>query len=741
MRRSILAFFVLLTAATPAAATSWEGGGPELGWVTALLRPFGPDGPLYAGTYGGGIWRSDDDGARWSEATDDARDAVVWNLAIGDDANRSLYAATEDRDLLRSENFSSRWSLANTGLDAPLLPGVFDVAVFPEEPTRIAAATGSGARISRTRGDAWADTLRVGPIVPVRAVEILPDEPNTVYYLAPGELGYQRGSRGIVQSFDAGLPGGTAFFDFAPWPGDPSRFVVADFDGTVWSFKTPGFSALGTSRGAPRPDHFYRVDVSESPEGPVIRVGSDRGLYVSTDEGNVWDVQARGSSAMHAEVWEVMVDDPASGVVWLGSFRDGVLRAVPGLARWQERNTGLRAAWVRGVDLHDGILLAATQHGRLFRRAVDGTTWDDVTGDLDVPSLTTIAIAPAGTWIVGSSDGPWVSDDEGTTWSRAAVPAGVTRLNAIVVAAAGRLLAASDDGLLESLDAGRAWSHVAGLDARGTATAVTFRDGWTAVGFSPIGGDPGGVFVDRDGAGFVALDVGSGIRPRGLAFAPDGGFTLVVVRAGAGSANLLRITDLETPSPQISTGRVGPAGQTVLPSALVAVPATRRLVAATAAHGVFVSDDAGLTWTPRNGGLVTLRCEDLAVDGARVAVGTFARGAWTRTFDDLVALDDAGPDDAAPVRVDRLFAPAPNPFNPRTTLRWQQTEAVDVTVEVFDLRGRRVATLWESRLQPGRHQVTWDGADAAGRPVASGTYVARVQLGQRSLTAPLTLVR
>ncbi len=65
---------------------------------------------------------------------------------------------------------------------------------------------------------------------------------------------------------------------------------------------------------------------------------------------------------------------------------------------------------------------------------------------------------------------------------------------------------------------------------------------------------------------------------------------------------------------------------------------------------------------------------------------------------------------------------APNPFNPRTTVRYSVPEAADITLVVHDAQGREVATLVTGPRDAGMHQVVWDGRSSDGLKVASGTY-------------------
>lgn len=83
----------------------------------------------------------------------------------------------------------------------------------------------------------------------------------------------------------------------------------------------------------------------------------------------------------------------------------------------------------------------------------------------------------------------------------------------------------------------------------------------------------------------------------------------------------------------------------------------------------------------------------------------------------------------------------PNPFNPATRLAFELAAESHVRLEVFDLRGRRVAGLLDESRPAGHHAVTWQARHDDGRGLASGVYVARLQAGDRCLTRRLTLVR
>ena len=79
----------------------------------------------------------------------------------------------------------------------------------------------------------------------------------------------------------------------------------------------------------------------------------------------------------------------------------------------------------------------------------------------------------------------------------------------------------------------------------------------------------------------------------------------------------------------------------------------------------------------------------------------------------------------------------PNPFNPTTTIAFGIPESGKVTLEVFDVLGRKVATLINGENKvAGRHTVNFDAQN-----LASGMYIYRLQAGNSIITKKLTLIK
>lgn len=76
----------------------------------------------------------------------------------------------------------------------------------------------------------------------------------------------------------------------------------------------------------------------------------------------------------------------------------------------------------------------------------------------------------------------------------------------------------------------------------------------------------------------------------------------------------------------------------------------------------------------------------------------------------------------------------PNPFATSTTVAFTLARGGAVRVALYDALGRRVRALVDGSLAAGAHEVTWDGADDAGRPVPPGLFACRVASAEGSAT-------
>jgi FlgD Ig-like domain len=76
--------------------------------------------------------------------------------------------------------------------------------------------------------------------------------------------------------------------------------------------------------------------------------------------------------------------------------------------------------------------------------------------------------------------------------------------------------------------------------------------------------------------------------------------------------------------------------------------------------------------------------------------------------------------------VTALMQNAPNPFRATTDVRFTLATRGTVSLEVFDLGGRHVATIADREFEPGTHTVAWAGRGTRGDLAPAGIYFYRM---------------
>ena len=71
----------------------------------------------------------------------------------------------------------------------------------------------------------------------------------------------------------------------------------------------------------------------------------------------------------------------------------------------------------------------------------------------------------------------------------------------------------------------------------------------------------------------------------------------------------------------------------------------------------------------------------------------------------------------------------PNPFNPETSIKYTIPQAGRVTIQVFDVTGKEVATLVDNEVQAGSYETHWFGRDNNGFGVSTGVYILKMTSG------------
>jgi hypothetical protein len=161
--------------------------------------------------------------------------------------------------------------------------------------------------------------------------------------------------------------------------------------------------------------------------------------------------------------------------------------------------------------------------------------------------------------------------------------------------------------------------------------------------------------------------------------------------------------------------------------------------------------EAGTTvWN--NDGTV-LDVSDSTVTQNRVAVvGLYSR-AYPYITQDGYKLLDAGinwvlnistnienPVSAVPDKFE-LVQNFPNPFNPSTTIKYDLTKSGEVSLQIYNILGERVATLYNGSQKAGTYTLVWQGIDSRGRSLPSGIYICQLRTDYATKSIKMMLLK
>ena len=199
---------------------------------------------------------------------------------------------------------------------------------------------------------------------------------------------------------------------------------------------------------------------------------------------------------------------------------------------------------------------------------------------------------------------------------------------------------------------------------------------------------------------------------------------------------------LETVDVVLLTGGTGKTTEEVVADDLSANATSGYFAVVPGVHRIAVRTADGTTdlaafemdWTDSAGDAIAI-----VIDGE---VGSMTAEAMSGdgTFSDPKVVTASEKEAEVPDRF-RIVDNYPNPFNPSTTIRYEVANRAPLTIVVYDVAGHKVRTLVDEEVIAGHHDVVWDGRNDGGTPVASGTYLIRLQTASHVDSRSITLVK
>ncbi len=158
------------------------------------------------------------------------------------------------------------------------------------------------------------------------------------------------------------------------------------------------------------------------------------------------------------------------------------------------------------------------------------------------------------------------------------------------------------------------------------------------------------------------------------------------------------------------------------------------LFAGTSGGGVFLSTNNGTTWNDVNMGLTNTHVNCLVVSGTELFAGTEDGGVWKRPLSDMItAVENNENNIPSYFELEQNY---PNPFNPTTKIKYQLAANGIVSLKVYDILGREVATLVNETKSAGNYEANFNAAN-----LSSGIYLYRIQAGNFTESKKMILLK
>jgi hypothetical protein len=661
---------------------------------------------IFAGAYEG-VFLSTDNGASWNAT---GLDTSVNALAV---SGMTLLAGSFEGGLFLTTNGGNTWKPINNGL--PNYPKIMSVAVID---SHLFAGSGAGVFRSTNMGAGWsaANSGLEGSSV------------NTL--LAVGSKLFAATGSGTYRTTDYG-----ATWVHADSGLSPNLSALAVLDSTLFAGHYYDGVLLSTNYGVT----WTPVGLSDA---RVVTIGVSNtgvfagtrgnGVFLTTDEGTNWTPINDGLTIPYVRALGVSENS------LLASTLAGLFRTSDGGTRWDVISRGLPFP-VRAIAMQDGDLFAGIGWsggrepcGLVFRSRDDGASWSPQISFLDP---VTEFCAKEGFLFAGMYRSVYRSFDQGTTWASADSglpdPPEIYTLCASAPDAPdpGNLFAGTgSNGVFLSTNNGTSWTAINdGLPLRDSADYV-FVSCLAASEQNLFAGtgDSGVYLSTNSGTNWRAVNNGLPVNTyvTALAGIPNGDGSIHLL-AGT-SAGVYRTTD---------NGATWSAANAGMPASAVntfAVTGTN-IFAGIWYQGVYLSTNGGTTWTEVNSGLVDPSVTCLTTGGTHLYAGTES-GLWKRPISDMVTTVSHRTDQTP--NTFSLEQNYPNPFNPGTIIRYQLPMVNYVSLKVYDLLGREVATLVNEVKLPGSYTVEWNASG-----LASGVYFYRLRAGDFADVKKLVVLR
>jgi photosystem II stability/assembly factor-like uncharacterized protein len=435
--------------------------------------------------------------------------------------------------------------------------------------------------------------------------------------------------------------------------------------------------------------------------------GNDGGIYRSTNSGDTW---TKLYDQPTNQFYAIEIDFLNPSRLYGGTQDNGTLRTLTGATDDWELIFGGDGFYCNVDPTNSAVIYAEYQYGNLYKSTDTGYNWD---------------------WAM---DG--ISGSDRTNWATPVVMDPSDNLT----------LYYGSHRVYRTTDGAGWWDPISGDLTNGShgggfGTITTIAVAPTDPDVIYVGTDDSNVWVTTNGGG-LWTDISASLPNRWVrrvAIDPTNPATAYVTFSGLrwneNIGYVYRTTDYGGTWTDITRNLPGAPV-----NAIVVDPAQPTRLFVGTDVGCFYTEAPWVDWQILGTGLPAVPVDDLKLHNPTRTLVAGTHGRSMHSFD-LTTLPDISGVEVTRQDVVAGMSSYPNPFGERTTIAFMLSKASEVSLEIYDLAGRKVRSLESGLKNAGHHEISWNGTTDNGRRAASGIYFARLETEQGTETLSLNLVR
>ncbi len=391
-------------------------------------------------------------------------------------------------------------------------------------------------------------------------------------------------------------------------------------------------------------------------------------------------------------------------------------------AQWINCN-GPYGGSIFALENNSELVIAGTYNG-IFVSTNNGLSWTQ--RNFGIPQIPITSLLVKGNTIFAGTEtqlgvgGIYKSTDNAISWipaNNGLTVSAISRIFSIVASDSALYASAYGKGVYKSFDNGDNWFEInSGL----TSTAV--RNLAQSSGYIYCATEGGIYRSSNSGLGWVKLSNG---LPTGAVFSI--GAVGEFVYTSFFTNEIFRSTNYGLFWTDITGG---------LPAAIIPPYAffganKYNVFAGTYGNGIYHTSNFGVNWTAQSQGLpdsTTVSC--FTIKDTTMFAGTIY-GAFRRPVSQLVGIRQISSAVPGSFALEQNF---PNPFNPKTVIRFSLSQTQNVTLKVYDILGKETASLINEKMLPGTYEYSFNAAN-----LSSGIYFYKLTAGSFSQTKKMLL--